>query len=417
MSEEKRRKVNEFVAGADWYLPNIQQSSTTTQSSTTPSTTSTVTVDTPTKTTTAESSTHYSNEVKQGGQAEYEKSMRDQGFVKNAIGEWVMNDSSLGSVLNMQKHNQDVERVNRAKALNAGLFNAISTIGDMISAGTGGNVYKREKNKIAEDAAKDTIARRDAAVAAEASAKEKDREALLNALKNAQAAHDKYLELNGVKKTSQTSEGYKETRKTDNSGGTTTGRSTTTKTPDSTHFTPIVVHSSDGSYDTLYVDKAMAQLYKDKAWNELLRIDLSKNTNLANILDARGYTNSDGNLKPSLKDEIINDPDVFKALSPAMQQMNRDLYKRSEVFGRYINSSEFKNLPLDEQYAEMERINAQIYGTPYQAQPVQPTYSAASTNIQGQPWDLVGAALRNAQRSNDDEGYDPNSNKTQSRLR
>jgi hypothetical protein len=378
MSDEKKRKVNEFVASAGWYLPNIQQSSTTTQSSTTPSTTSTVTVDTPTKTTTAESSTHYSDEVILGGQAEYDKSMRDQGYVKNAKGEWVMNDSSLGSVLNMQKHNQEVERVNRAKALNAGLFNTISTIGDMISAGTGGNVYKREKNTIAEDASKDTIARRDKAVAAEAAAKA----ALLYALKNAKAAHDKYLELNGIKKTSQTTEGYKETRSTENSGGTTTGWSKTTKSPDQVKFTPVVVHSADGSYDTLYVDKAMAQLYKDKAWNELLRIDLSQNTNLANILDARGYTNSDGNLKPSLKDEIINDPDVFEALSPAMQQMNRELYKRSEVFGGYINSSEFRNLPLDEQYAEMERINARVNG-------VQP----------------------------DDEGYDPNSSGTRSSLR
>jgi hypothetical protein len=417
MSDEKKRKVNEFVASAGWYLPNIQQSSTTTQSSTTPSTTSTVTVDTPTKTTTAESSTHYSDEVIQGGQAEKEQSMRDQGFVKNAKGEWVMNDSSLGSVLNMQKHNQEVERVNRAKALNAGLFNTISTIGDMISAGNGGNVYKREKNTIAEDAAKDTIARRDAAVAAEAAAKEKDRAALLNALKNAQAAHDKYLELNGIKKTSQTTEGYKETRSTENSGGTTTGRSTTTKTPDPTHFTPIEVHSADGSHDTLYVDKTMAQLYKDKAWQELQRINLSQNTEFARVLEEQGYTDSNGNLKPTLKDRIIDDPKVYAFLPASVQQMNRELYKRSEVFGRYINSSDFKNLPLDEQYAEIERINAQIYGTPYQAQPAQQTYSAASTNIQGQPWDLVGAALRNAQRRNDDEGYDPNSSRTRSSLR
>lgn len=415
MSDEKKRKVNEFVASADWYLPNIQQLSTTTQSSTTPSTTSTVTVDTPTKTTTAESSTHYSDEVRQGGQAEYDKSMRDQGYVKNAKGEWVMNDSSLGSVLNMQKHNQEVERVNRAKALNAGLFNTISTIGDMISAGTGGNVYKREKNTIAEDAAKDTIARRDAAVAAEAAAKDKDRAALLDALKNAKAAHDKYLELHGIKKTAQTTEGYQERRTTMNSGGTTTGRSTTTKTPDPTHFTPIEVHNVDGSHDTLYVDKTMAQLYKDKAWQELQRINLSQNVELARVLEEQGYTDSNGNLKPALKDRIINDPNVYPFLPSSVQQMNRELYKRSEVFGRYINSSDFRNLPLDEQYAEMERINAQIYGTPYQAQPVQPTYSA-STNIQGQPWDLVGTALRNAQRRNDDEGYDPNSSRT-SRLR
>lgn len=416
MSEEKKRKVNEFVAGADWYLPNIQQSSTTTQSSTTPSTTSTVTVDTPTKTTTAESSTHYSDEVKQGGQAEYEKSMRDQGFVKNAKGEWVMNDSSLGSVLNMQKHNQDVERVNRAKALNAGLFNAISTVGDMISAGTGGNVYKREKNTIAEDAAKDTIARRDAAVAAEAAAKEKDRAALLDALKNAKAAHDKYLELNGIKKTSQSTEGYKETRSTENSGGTTTQSSTTSKSPEATHFTPIVVHSADGSHDTLYVDKTMAQLYKDKAWQELQRINLSQNTELARVLEEQGYTDSNGNLKPTLKDRIIDDPKVYPFLPASVQQMNRELYKRSEVFGRYINSSDFGNLPLDEQYAEMERINAQIYGTPNQAQPAQLTYSAASTNIQGQPRNLVDAAMRNIQ-GGDDEGFDPNRSRTTSSLR
>lgn len=415
MSDEKKRKVNEFVASAGWYLPNIQQSSTTTKSSTTPSTTSTVTVDTPTKTTTAESSTHYSDEVIQGGKAEYDKLMQDQGFVKNAKGEWVLNDSSLGSVLNMQRHNQEVERVNRAKALNAGLFNAISTVGDMISAGTGGNVYKREKNTIAEDAAKDTIARRDAAVAAEAAAKDKDRAALLDALKNAKAAHDKYLELHGIKKTAQTTEGYQERRTTMNSGGTTTGRSTTTKTPDPTHFTPIEVHNVDGSHDTLYVDKTMAQLYKDKAWQELQRINLSQNVELARVLEEQGYTDSNGNLKPALKDRIINDPNVYPFLPASVQQMNRELYKRSEVFGRHINSSDFRNLPLDEQYAEMERINAQIYGTPYQAQPVQPTYSA-STNIQGQPWDLVGTALRNAQRRNDDEGYDPNSSRT-SRLR
>lgn len=417
MSEEKKRKVNEFVASADWYLPNIQQSSTTTQSSTTPSTTSTVTVDTPTKTTTAESSTYISDEVKKGGRAEEEKSMRDQGFVKNGNGEWVLNDSSLGSVLNLQRHNQEVERVNRAKALNAGLFNAISTIGDMISAGTGGNVYKREKNTIAEDAAKDTIARRDAAVAAEAAAKEKDRAALLDALKNAKAAREKYNELHGIKKTSQTTEGYKETRSTANSGGTTTQSSTTTKTPDPTHFTPIVVHSADGSYDTLWVDKAMAQLYKDKAWNELQRINLSQNGGLARVMEEQGYVDSNGNLKPTLKERIVDDPKVYPFLPASVQQMNRELYKRSEVFGRYINSSDFRNLPLDEQYAEMERISAQIYGTPYQAQPAQRTYSAASTNIQGQPWNLFGAAMRNAQRGNDDEGYDPNSNRTQSRLR
>lgn len=417
MSEEKKRKVDEFIAGANWYQPNIQQSSTTTQSSTTPSTKTTVTVDSPTKTTTAEVSTYYSDEVKKGGQAEYDKSMRDQGFAKNSKGEWVRNDSSLGSVLNMQKHNQEVERVNKAKALNAGLFNAISTIGDMISAGTGGNVYKREKNTIAEDAAKDTIARRDHAVAAEAAAKEKDRAAMLDALKNARAAHDKYLDLNGIKKSSQTTEGYQETRTTENSGGKTTGRSTTTKTPDPTHFTPIEVHSADGSHDTLYVDKTMAQLYKDKAWQELQRINLSQNTELARVLEEQGYTDSNGNLKPSLKDRIIDDPKVYPFLPASVQQMNRELYKRSEVFGRYLNSSDFRNLPLDEQYAEMERINAQIYGTPYHAQPAQRTYSAASTNIQGQPWDLVGAALGNAQRRNDDEGYDPNSNRTQSRLR
>jgi hypothetical protein len=419
MSEEKKRKVDEYITGASWYLPNIQQKSTTTTSSTTPQTTSTTTVDAPTKTTTAESSTFYSDKVKKGGQAEYEKSMRDQGFAKNSKGEWVRNDSSLGSVLNMQKHNQEVERVNRAKALNSGLFNAISTIGDMISAGTGGNVYKREKNTIAEDAAKDTIARRDAAVAAEAAAKEKDRSALLNALKNAQVANDRYLEMHGIKKTSQTSGGYKETRTTENSGGRTTQRTTNTQSPDPVRFTPIVVHSADGSYDTLDVDKAMAQLYKDEAWNELQRINLSQNTELARVLEEQGYTDSNGKLKPTLKDRIIDDPNVYPFLPLSVQQMNRELYKRSETFGSYVNSIDFKNLPLDEQYAAIERIEARINGTPVQRS----GYSTASANAQyansqrvAQPWDLVGAAMRNVQEG-DDEGFDPNRSRTTSSLR
>jgi hypothetical protein len=125
----------------------------------------------------------------------------------------------------------------------------------------------------------------------------------------------------------------------------------------------------------------MAQLYKDKAWQELQRINLSQNTELARVLEEQGYTDSNGNLKPALKDRIIDDPKVYPFLPASVQQMNRELYKRSEVFGRYLNSSDFRNLPLDEQYAEMERINAQIYGT-----------------------------------RNDDEGYDPNSSRT-SRLR
>lgn len=352
MSDENKEKINEFVASADWYSPSNKQTSAT---YTSPAT-STLTADIPTKTTTAETSTHYSDDVIQGAEAKRDKSMQDQGFVKNAKGEWVINDSSLGSVLNMQKHNQEVERVNRAKALNAGLFNTISTIGDMISAGTGGNVYKREKNTIAEDAAKDTIARRDALVAAEAAAKEKDRAALLNALKNAQAAYDKYLESNGVKKTTQTAEGYQEKRTTNSSG-----TSTTTKTSEPVSVTPMTVYSADGTYDRLYVDKAVAQLYKDTVWDALQNINLSMNSGLARVLAEQGYTNSNGTLKQAYKDRIVDDPKVYPFLPTSVQLMNREMYKRSAVFGSYVHG-DFTRLPEDEKVEYMERINERIYG-------------------------------------------------------
>lgn len=363
MSDERKRKIDAFINEGSWYLPNLVNTTTSTSRSVTPATSSTSVTNSPTRTTNSESYIDMPEEVRLGAQEERDRWMQEQGFARNAKGEWVANDSSLGSVLNMRKHQEEVERVNKAKALNAGLFNAVATLGDMISAVTGGNVYRREKNTIAEDAAKDTIARRDALVAAEASAKEKERERLIDALQKAQTAHDKYLDLHGIRRNKQTAEGFVETRTTTNSGGTTVGTQEQ-HSPARVSTTPLVVYGKDGSADNMLVNSSLAQAYVDRAWTALQKMDLTKNSTLLSSLSSKGYIDKAGKLKPSLKNEIINDADIYAILPQDVQQMNRELYKHSEAFGRYVNSEQFKNLPIEQQEAYMnqvlERINGRI---------------------------------------------------------
>lgn len=361
MSSNKQ-EIEEMKSKGGWYLPNIQQDSNATVSSTTPQTTSTVEISSPEKTATTEVRTEYDAETKQGAQNDYDKSMAQQGYTKNEQGEWKPNNSFLSSVIDMKKHNEEVERVNKAKALNAGLYHALSTIGDMIAASGGGSVYKRDKDTIAADATKDTIARRDALIVAENNARAKDRESLMNAIKNAQAAYDKYLELNGVKKSQQTSVGGTETRTTTNSGGTTTQSTNTIKSGEATKFTPITVYSQDGRGRTMYVDRTMAAQYANQAWSDLTRIDLRNNKELRNYAESKGYIDGDGKWKPSLDSVILSDPEIFKALPSTTQQMNRELYFKSEEFGRYVNGADFNSMTEEQQKAERDRIYNSVYG-------------------------------------------------------
>lgn len=129
------------------------------------------------------------------------------GFEREESGKLKDKNSTIGDLVNMRKFTEESERINRAKALNAGLFNAFATIGDMISAGVGGNVYKRDKDTTAADAAKDTDAKKKALIDAEKAAKDRDRQRYADAVKAIQDLNFKHHSLRD-KVTSQTTEGF-----------------------------------------------------------------------------------------------------------------------------------------------------------------------------------------------------------------
>jgi hypothetical protein len=129
------------------------------------------------------------------------------GFERAEDGSLKDTNPTIGDLLDLKKYTQESERINKAKALNAGLYNAVSTIGDIISAGVGGNVYKREKDTIAADAAKDTDAKKKALLDAEKAAKDKDRQRYADAVKAIQDLNIKHMNLRD-KISTQTTNGY-----------------------------------------------------------------------------------------------------------------------------------------------------------------------------------------------------------------
>lgn len=372
MTEEQLRAERARLEG---WRPNIYGETTHSHGSqTTPETTSTTTTETPTKNSSASSYTEYTDAVRQGAVADSDKAMTQQGYEKNDKGEWVKKDNYLSSILNMKKHNEEVERINRAKALNAGLLNAFTTIGDMISAGVGGNVYKRDKNTIAEDAAKDTIARREATIQAEAVAREKDRQDLLKALESAKAAHDKYLELNGIKKTEQTQEGHTETRTSTNSGGTSRSSSFTTK-KEKKPTEVMNVMDIDGGATQMAVDSVEAEKYRNTAWSAIKNINLANNAEFARYARNAGYLNGNKWDERS-KYVAVNDVNLIKMLPQDVQLMNRELRKNSELYARSVLQ------------APNEAERSQVISDAYRM-----IYGNQNTNSVNTPRQRTGAAI------------------------
>lgn len=68
------------------------------------------------------------------------------------------------------------ERIQRMRKLEHGLANSAMLISDMISAGIGGNVYKRDKDKTNEEADKEIARLREQQIADDIAAKEKERQ-------------------------------------------------------------------------------------------------------------------------------------------------------------------------------------------------------------------------------------------------
>lgn len=122
------------------------------------------------------------------------------------------------------------QKLNRWKQIESALYNSGAILSDMISAGVGGNVWRREKDTTAQDAAKDTERLRELQAAEDAAAAMQERQDRVNAFNAAQTARNQEYE-----RLKQTVSGTKQSgeSKTKHSGksttdGTTTGNTTST---------------------------------------------------------------------------------------------------------------------------------------------------------------------------------------------
>lgn len=133
-------------------------------------------------------------EARAAGQAAYADYMTKQGYVQTPDGQWVLN-KTLFDALNiprqqLKEERERQEKQNRMKQLAAGLYHSGALLSDMISAGVGGNVWKREKDDTASKAAEENKNLRTLQLAEDAAFAEKQRKDLQNTIDKAQQLSD-----------------------------------------------------------------------------------------------------------------------------------------------------------------------------------------------------------------------------------
>lgn len=327
LTAEELAELAGYAAG-NTLLSSTEDKTLTTTKSTSPAVV-TVTKD-PTSTTTTTQNI-YDDKVISGANEEKNTYMGDRGFVRGTDGRWINTNSTIGDLLGMKLNAAEAERMNRLKATNAGVYNALSSIGDMITAGIGGNVYKREKDNTAENAAKDTIARRDAITAAELNAKEKDRIALNDALAKAKEAHDKYMELHGAKRSEQNSDEATETREVATNVTTTTQKIKGAKR-DEVKYGTITIKKHDGSYAALSIDEEVIKSHNAKVIADLNN-QLKTNKEWRNYAIKNGWLNTnESEIKSASESAVLGDSERYKYMSPKMQRESASLYKQSKQY-------------------------------------------------------------------------------------
>lgn len=133
-------------------------------------------------------------EAQAAGQAEHDAYMQSHGYVKGPDGNWTLN-KTLFDALNiprqqLQEERERQQKQNRMKQLAAGLYHSGALLSDMISAGVGGNVWKRDKDDTASKAAEENKQLRTLQLAEDAAFAEKQREDLEKTLDKAQQRAD-----------------------------------------------------------------------------------------------------------------------------------------------------------------------------------------------------------------------------------
>lgn len=242
-----------------------------------------------------------------------------RGLVKDEKGEWVLANPNVSDLFDMRKSNAEAEKVNRKKAINSAVYQSIATLGDMFTAGFGGNVAKRDKDDTAAKAAADTQARRDKLAEAEIKAKEADRAAREQALLDSQKDSMDFIKSFADRVSKSESSGGEVTRESTAPQTKTTQTTTTQKSPESVKTTPITVHSADGSSTVLNVDESAVQSY-------LYEVALY----LESHASALGLTNiTTGEVDEKKVKQMIADGSYYQKISDDLKRKNRMLWDKS----------------------------------------------------------------------------------------
>lgn len=120
--------------------------------------------------------------------------MHSHGYVKAPDGTWKLNQTLFDALNipreNLRKERERQQKENRMKQLVTGLYHGGALLSDMISAGVGGNVWKREKDDTAEKAAAENKQLRTLQLAEDAAFAEKQRKDMQDTLDKAQQQAD-----------------------------------------------------------------------------------------------------------------------------------------------------------------------------------------------------------------------------------
>lgn len=138
----------------------------------------------------SESQMQLTPEAQQAEQEARDAYMQSHGYVKAPDGTWKLNQT-LFDALNipredLRKERERQQKENRMKQLVSGLYHGGALLSDMISAGVGGNVWKREKDDTAEKAAAENKQLRTLQLAEDAAFAEKQRKDMQDTLDKAQ---------------------------------------------------------------------------------------------------------------------------------------------------------------------------------------------------------------------------------------
>ena len=142
----------------------------------------------------SESQMQLTLEAQQAEQEARDAYMQSHGYVKAPDGTWKLNQT-LFDALNipredLRKERERQQKENRMKQLFSGLYHGGALLSDMISAGVGGNVWKREKDDTAEKAAAENKQLRTLQLAEDAAFAEKQRKDMQDTLDKAQQQAD-----------------------------------------------------------------------------------------------------------------------------------------------------------------------------------------------------------------------------------